>query len=191
MADVRGSPSFSQSWLKLFQLFDSVSGQCSVLCWGVQFQVGVCGGRVRMLAEMHACLIRNNFPNGEQQASGLKLRLNIADTIVLEGSSIVALFYTSLSGVVTRAQSHELGGASLHRRLTQSSPNPDDYAAIAHHTSGVSRLLKPLELEEVVRAWGRGVLPLPPPTKHTAPHAPQPQPQPTTTTTTHGGSEER
>ncbi|KAG1653707.1 hypothetical protein FOA52_007935 [Chlamydomonas sp. UWO 241] len=107
---LRGSPSFSQSWLKLFQLFDS--------------------------------------------ASGLKLRLNIADTIVLEGSSIVALFYTSLSGVVTRAQAHELGGAQLHRRLTQSHPNPDDYAAIAHHTSGVSRLLKPHELEEVLQATG-------------------------------------
>eukprot|EP00955_Chlamydomonas_euryale_P044062 352800-Chlamydomonas_euryale.AAC.8 len=89
------------------------------------------------------------------QPSGLKLRINIADTVVIRDGKLVAWFYTSRDGVVTRAPTHEVGPQAVFRKLVgrvaSTSDNPNGYVAIAHYNNGVSRLLKEGELMELVR----------------------------------------
>jgi hypothetical protein len=68
-------------------------------------------------------------------------------------------FYTNRDGVVSRYANHEITRQTIYQRLAaqhnlDSSSNPFGYIAIAHYASGVSRLLKRPELQEVVRFSG-------------------------------------
>lgn len=92
------------------------------------------------------------------QASGLKLRVNIAETALVRDGRILGWFFTSRDGVVVRASNHEISPQALYQKLTGSqgstsaSMNPFNYVALAHYESGVSRPLKQAELQQLVRA---------------------------------------
>lgn len=92
------------------------------------------------------------------QASGLKLRVNIAETALVRDGRILGWFFTSRDGVVVRASNYEISPQALYQKLTGSqgstsaSMNPFNYVALAHYESGVSRPIKQAELQQLVRA---------------------------------------
>lgn len=90
------------------------------------------------------------------QASGLKLRLSMLDTILLRDGRVIGHYYTNKDGVVCKFSPHEVTRASVYQRLAaqhtiEPAQNPFGYVALAHFPSGVSRLLKRPELQELVR----------------------------------------
>lgn len=91
------------------------------------------------------------------QASGLKLRVNIAETALIRDGRILGWFFTSRDGVVVRASNHEISPQALYQKLTggmgsvSTTMNPFNYVALAHFESGVARPLKHTELQQLVR----------------------------------------
>ena len=94
---------------------------------------------------------------GVVQASGLKLRLNMLDTVLLRDGRVTGHYYTNKDGVVCKFSAHEVTKSSVYQRLASQQnmdpgANPFGYIALAHFPSGVSRLLKRPELQELVSA---------------------------------------
>lgn len=77
------------------------------------------------------------------------------DTILLRDGRVLGHYYTSKDGVVCKLAAHEVTRASVYQRLaaqhTMEQTNPFGYIALAHFPSGISRLLKRPELQELVR----------------------------------------
>ena len=122
---------FSQTWLSLWELFESV----------------------RRLSVMHRC------PHAESiwaaQAAGLKLRINVVDTVIFREGRIAAWFYTSRDGAVCRASPHECSPSAFYQKLVgmamvDENRNPYGYVGLAHYDSGVSRPVKQHELQQIV-----------------------------------------
>jgi len=94
------------------------------------------------------------------QASGLKLRINAVDTIILKSGRIAAWFYTSRDGSVCRALPHECNPQTVYQKLVgcahvDESHNPYGYLALVHYEDGISRPVKQHELQEIVsHRWG-------------------------------------
>ncbi len=88
------------------------------------------------------------------QASGLKLRINVVDTVIIQSGRIGAWFYTSRDGVVCRAGAHELVGQAVFQKLAgmahMDARNPYGYIGLAHYDGGISRPLKLQELRMLV-----------------------------------------
>ncbi|GAX74082.1 hypothetical protein CEUSTIGMA_g1532.t1 [Chlamydomonas eustigma] len=91
-----------------------------------------------------------------ESASGLKLRINLLDTILIHDGRIFGWFYTSRDGVVVRASNHEISSQAVFHKLAgmQSANldrNPFNYVALAHYDSGISRPLKQNELHQMLQ----------------------------------------
>ena len=89
------------------------------------------------------------------QASGLKLRINVIDTVILQSGRIGAWFYTSRDGVVCRASPHECSPQAVFQKLVgminvDESRNPYGYVALVHYDTGISRPIKQHELQDIV-----------------------------------------
>ncbi|KXZ46150.1 hypothetical protein GPECTOR_46g219 [Gonium pectorale] len=87
--------------------------------------------------------------------SGLKLRLPMVDTVLVKGGRVLGHFYTSKEGYICRFSAHEITARGVYQRLAalhslDPQLNPFGYMAIAHYTTGISRLLKRSELQELM-----------------------------------------
>ena len=150
------SGDFADNWGSLFELFVSVSLVPPPLyLWFL-------GGQM--------ATSRSPSPNAEvypppspflidlawaPQVSGLKLRVNIPDTAIIKEGRIIGWYYTNKEGICCRSALHEISSQALFQKLTgqqNKDPqlNPFGYVALAHFESGVSRMVKQHELQDIV-----------------------------------------
>ncbi|PNW83379.1 hypothetical protein CHLRE_05g245701v5 [Chlamydomonas reinhardtii] len=88
-------------------------------------------------------------------SAGLKLRMQLVDTVLFKSGRALGHFYTNRDGAVCRFSAHEITRSSIYQRLASlhnldPSLNPYGYIAVAHYSTGVSRLLKRAELQAVM-----------------------------------------
>ncbi|KAG2445056.1 hypothetical protein HYH02_008924 [Chlamydomonas schloesseri] len=88
-------------------------------------------------------------------SAGLKLRMQLVDTVLFKSGRALGHFYTNRDGAVCRFSAHEITRSSIYQRLASlhnldPALNPYGYIAVAHYTTGVSRLLKRAELQELM-----------------------------------------
>ncbi|GLC38864.1 hypothetical protein PLESTM_000788200 [Pleodorina starrii] len=87
--------------------------------------------------------------------AGLKLRMFMVDTVLIKSGRVLGHFYTSKDGYICRFSAHEITRQSIYQRLASlhcldPQLNPFGYIAVAHYATGVSRLLKRAELQELM-----------------------------------------
>ncbi|KAG2496058.1 hypothetical protein HYH03_005977 [Edaphochlamys debaryana] len=88
-------------------------------------------------------------------SAGLKLRMALVDTVLIKSGRVIGHFYTSRDGYVCRYSAHEITRNGVYARLAQlhnldAQQNPFGYIAVAHYATGISRLLKRPELQELM-----------------------------------------
>ncbi|GFR44536.1 hypothetical protein Agub_g5806 [Astrephomene gubernaculifera] len=88
-------------------------------------------------------------------SAGLKLRMQMVDTVLIKTGRVLGHFYTSKDGYICRFSAHEITRQAVYQRLASLHSldpqlNPFGYIAVAHYGTGVSRLLKRAELQELM-----------------------------------------
>ncbi|KAG2430866.1 hypothetical protein HXX76_009840 [Chlamydomonas incerta] len=88
-------------------------------------------------------------------SAGLKLRMQMVDTVLFKSGRALGHFWTNRDGAVCRFSAHEITRSSIYQRLASlhnldPALNPYGYIAVAHYSTGVSRLLKRAELQELM-----------------------------------------
>lgn len=89
------------------------------------------------------------------QNAGLKLRLPILDTVLFKSGRAIGHFYSNKDGVVCKHMLHDITRQTVYQRIAarhvlDPRSNAFGYIAVAHYGSGVSRLLKRPEFQELV-----------------------------------------
>ncbi|EFJ46281.1 hypothetical protein VOLCADRAFT_118141 [Volvox carteri f. nagariensis] len=78
----------------------------------------------------------------------------MVDTVLIKSGRVLGHFYTSKDGYICRFSAHEVTRQAIYQRLASlhcldPQLNPFGYIAVAHYATGVSRLLKRAELQEL------------------------------------------
>ena len=137
---------YAENWASLLELFVSV--RMVLVSASQQLALdAVPAGSSYLTAPLPVCVRAQN--------AGLKLRLAVLDTVLVKGGRIIGHFYTDRDGVVCKVAAHIVTKQSVYKRIAhqhQLDPhtNPFGYMAVAHYPSGVSRLLKRPEFQELV-----------------------------------------
>ncbi|GLI71494.1 hypothetical protein VaNZ11_016709 [Volvox africanus] len=87
--------------------------------------------------------------------AGLKLRMFMVDTVLIKSGRVLGHFYTSKDGYICRFSAHEITRQAIYQRLASlhcldPQLNPFGYIGVAHYATGVSRLLKRAELQDLM-----------------------------------------
>lgn len=79
----------------------------------------------------------------------------MVDTVLMKSGRVLGHYYTNRDGCVSRFSAHEITRQAIYQRFAtlhvlDPHINPFGYIAVAHYSTGVSRLLKRPELQDLV-----------------------------------------